>query len=304
MSSTITALFDTRAEAEAAKERLKSANVDADNVHVHDKSSQGYNEQSYSTHQDRGLWGSVKNAFAPDEDRHVYEEGVRRGGALLTADVDDDCVDEAVRVLEQANSVDIDDRSSQWRSQGWNYAGGTTGAGAGTGSAFGGFGKTDAEIDRTATTDRTMGSEREEVIPIVEENLVVGKRDVARGGARVRSYVTEVPVHEQIRLRNERVNVERRAVDQPLSAADGDAFRERTVDMTATGEEAVIGKNARVVEEVVISKTAEEHVETVDDTVRRTEVDIDRDTDIDTGTSRAGAGSTGSVFGSTDKDRF
>ena len=121
---------------------------------------------------------------------------------------------------------------------------------------------------------------------------MVGKRDVNRGGVRVRSYVSEVPVHEQVRLRNERVNVERRAVDQPLSAAEGDAFRERTIDMTATGEEAVVGKNARVVEEVVVSKTAEEHVETIDDTVRKTEVDIDRDTDIDT---------RGTSFGSTDK---
>jgi uncharacterized protein (TIGR02271 family) len=96
-----------------------------------------------------------------------------------------------------------------------------------------------------------------------------------------------VPVHEQVRLRNERVDVERRAVDQPLSTADADAFRERTIDVTATGEEAVVGKNARVVEEVVVSKTAEEHVEEIDDTVRRTEVDIDRDTDAErTGLTR------------------
>ena len=197
----------------------------------------------------------------PDEDRHTYEEGVRRGGAVLTADVDDDSLDEAVRVLEEANSIDIDDRSSQWRSSGWNYP--ESGA-----SAFG-------ALD-TADTARTG---TEEVIPVVEEQLVVGKRDVSRGGVRVRSYVTETPVQEQVRLRNESINVERRAVDQPLSTADADAFRERTIDMTATGEEAVVGKTARVVEEVVVSKTAEEHVEKVEDSVRRTDVEIERDTD-------------------------
>ncbi|WP_298808707.1 YsnF/AvaK domain-containing protein [uncultured Sphingomonas sp.] len=278
MSTTITALFDSRSDAEAAKERLKSARVDADHVHVHDKSSAGYKETGYSTHEDRGFWDSIKNAFVPDEDRHTYEEGVRRGGALLTADVDDDCVDEAVRVLEEANSIDLDDRSRQWRESGWDYQG----AGA-TGAAFGSFGRGEV-AGRTA--------EQEEVIPIVEEQLVVGKRDVSRGGVRVRSYVTETPVHEQIRLRNERVNVERRPVDQPLSAADTDAFRERTIDMTASGEEAVIGKNARVVEEVVVSKTAEEHVEEVDDTVRRTDVEVDRDTGVET---------RGSSFRDTDK---
>ena len=285
MSSTITALFDNRADAEAAKDRLKSARVDVDHIHLHDKSSTGFNEKSYSTHQDRGFWDSIKNAFVPDEDRHTYEEGVRRGGTLLTADVDDDCVDEAVRILEEANTVDIDDRSNQWRQSGWDYTGD-----AGNRSAFGGFGS-----DKTTDRD-TLGTtgEREEVIPIVEENLVVDKRDVARGGVRVRSYVTETPVSEQISLRNERVDVERRSVDQPLSAIDGDAFRERTIDVTATGEEAVVGKTARVVEEVVVSKTAEQHTETVSDTVRRTDVEIDRDTDVET--------TGGSTFG-TDKDR-
>jgi uncharacterized protein (TIGR02271 family) len=276
MSSTITALFDTRAEAEAAKARLEAASFDTDNVHVHDQSSQGFRQDAYSTHQDRGVWGSIKNAFLPDEDRHTYEEGIRRGGALLTADVHDDKVDDAVRILEEANSVDIDDRSRQWRESGWDYAG--AGAGAATAGTdnralFGG--------DRDSSADLTR-SDHDNAIPIVEEQLVVGKREVSRGGARVRSYVTETPVHEQVRLRDEHIDVQRRAVDQPLSAADGDAFRERTIEMTATGEEAVVAKNARVVEEVVISKTSDEHVEDVSDTVRRTEVDIDRDIDADT----------------------
>jgi len=107
-----------------------------------------------------------------------------------------------------------------------------------------------------------MGSRDEEVIPVVEEQLVVGKREVDRGGVRVRSYVTETPVHEQIRLRNERVNVERRPVDREVAAGD-DAFRERTIDMTATGEEAVVGKTSHVVEEIVVSKTADERVEQI-----------------------------------------
>jgi uncharacterized protein (TIGR02271 family) len=285
MSSTITAMFDSRADAEAAKARLLSANVDAEHVHVHDKSSAGYRDEGYSTHQDRGVWDSIKNAFLPDEDRHTYEEGLRRGGILLTADVDDDRVDEAVRVLDEAGSIDVDERAGQWRSSGWDYAGTS-----GNASAPGAVGTSGTAA---GSTERAIGSEQEEVIPVVEEQLVVGKRDVNRGGVRVRSYVTEVPVHEQVRLRDEQINVERRSVDQPLSAADADAFRERSIDMTATGEEAVIGKTARVVEEVVVSKTAQEHVEDVSDTVRRTDVEVDRDSDLD-------ADRAGSTFG-TDK---
>ena len=262
MTRTITALFDQRADAEAAENRLKAANVEAGHISIHDKSSSGFHATGKSTTEDPGMWASIKNAFVPDEDRHTYEEGVRRGGFLLTADVNDDNVDAAVRVLEESDSINVDDRSQEWRSSGWNH--GAEGAMA-TGAAATGYG-----------SDRANDVAGEQNIPIVEESLVVGKREVDRGGARVRSYVTERPVHEQVRLRDEKINVQRRAVDRPLTDAD-DAFRERTIDVTATGEEAVVGKTARVVEEVVVSKTAGERVEDINDTVRRTEVEIDED---------------------------
>lgn len=276
MSRTITAMFDSRADAEAGAARLREAGIDASHIHVHDQSTHK-TSGAYSTHQDQGTWASIKNAFLPDEDRHTYEEGFRRGGAVLTADVGDHHADEAVRALEEANSVDVDERAQGWRSQGWDYSSTTagTGAGLGAGAATGLFsGRDDDDLTaRNLTGDRH--GDNEEVIPVVEENLVVGKRDVASGGARIRTYVSEVPVHEQVRLREEHVNVSRRAVDQPLSSVDADAFRERTIDMTATSEEAVVGKNARVVEEVVVSKTTGERTEEINDTVRRTEVDID-----------------------------
>jgi len=272
MTRTITALFDHRADAEAAEQRLQAANIDADHIRIQDKSSTGYNETGHSTHDEPGLWGSIKNAFLPDEDRHTYEEGVRRGGVLLTVDVDEDHVDDAVRVLEEAETVDIDDRSQQWRSSGW------TGSPA-VGAMRAGYADKDLPNTAYATSTGTVDNRDEQVIPVVEEQLVVGKREVDRGGVRVRSYVTETPVHEQIRLRNERVNVERRPVDREVSGTD--AFRERTIDMTATGEEAVVGKTAHVVEEVVVSKTADERVEQIDDTVRRTDVEVDRDEGVD-----------------------
>lgn len=130
MSRTLTALFDTRADAEAGRQRLIDADVDADNIKIHDKSSIG--EAGYSSKDDPGMWASIKNAFLPDSDRHVYEEGIRRGGFLLTADIDSDDVGEALRALEDIglNSVDIDERASQWKAEGWNPppAGATDGA--------------------------------------------------------------------------------------------------------------------------------------------------------------------------------
>ena len=267
MSRTITAMFPTRADAEAGKERLHAAGIDASHVHVHDQSTH-QTGADYSTHEDRGTWASIKNAFLPDDDRHAYEEGFRRGNAVLTADVPDDKADDAVRALEEADSIDLDEQSAGWRQSGWDYQGG-----AGADRSAGLFGASDAADAGLASSAREGATE--EVIPVVEEQLVVGKREVDRGGVRVRSYVSEMPVHEQVRLREERVKVERRPVGRAVETLGGDAFQERTIDMTATSEEAVVGKTARVVEEVVVSKSAGERTQEIDDTVRRTEVEVD-----------------------------
>lgn len=267
MSRTITALFDTRADAEAGRQRLLDANLHADNVRIHDKSSVG--EAGYSSHQEPGMWASIKNAFLPDEDRHTYEEGVRRGGFLLTADVDAHQADEAVRALDEAhvNTVDIDERASQWKSEGWTPPATAAMAGAAAGAS------TSTSTSTAGAIASTGAAGDEARFRVVEEQLVVGKREVERGGVRVRSYVTETPVHEQISLRDEKVRVERRPVDR---AAGDDAFREQTIELTETGEEAVVGKTARVVEEVVVNKTAGERVEEISDTVRRTDVVVER----------------------------
>jgi uncharacterized protein (TIGR02271 family) len=113
----------------------------------------------------------------------------------------------------------------------------------------------------------------ETTIPVVEEQLQVGKREVERGGVRVESRVTETPVEQDVHLREERVHVERHAVDRPVESTDK-AFREGTLEVTERAEEAVVAKEARVVEEVVIGKEVAERTETVRDTVRRTDVDV------------------------------
>ncbi|HLL15595.1 MAG TPA: YsnF/AvaK domain-containing protein [Pyrinomonadaceae bacterium] len=133
----------------------------------------------------------------------------------------------------------------------------------------------DAEyFEQQWNSDKAEGVYRgETTIPVVEEELQVGKREVERGGVRVESRVEEKPVTEQVQLREERVHVERRPVDRPVTDADN-AFREGSLEVTERAEEAVVSKTARVVEEVVVGKQVEEHTETVRDTVRRTDVDV------------------------------
>lgn len=293
---TMTAMYDTRADAERVQAELERLGiVDTDGASLQDQSSAGFSRDSYSTPDNRGFWANLKGAFLPDEDRHFYEEGVRRGGYLLTVTVDEEKADDAHRILESSNAVNVDEREAEYRKSGWAPAAATGAAGY---SASG--------VPATGSTPGVTGSSglaptaqagTEERIPVVEEELAIGKREVSRGGVRVRSYVRQVPVHEQVSLREEHVDVERRPVDQPLSAANltGDAFQERNIEVTETAEEAVVAKNARVVEEVVVRKGVEERVENVDDTVRRTEVDVERLNDADRlGTDRLAAG-TGSL---------
>jgi uncharacterized protein (TIGR02271 family) len=113
-----------------------------------------------------------------------------------------------------------------------------------------------------------------EIIPIAEERLRVGKRDVSHGRIRVRSYVVEEPVSESVNLREENVDVQRRPVDRPLTGDDR-LFEDRTIEVEERGEEAVVAKEARVTEEVVVTKDVNERTEEVSDKVRHTEVEVE-----------------------------
>jgi uncharacterized protein (TIGR02271 family) len=124
---------------------------------------------------------------------------------------------------------------------------------------------------------RPAASGSEETVQVVEEEVSIGKRKVANGGVRVTSSVSERPVKETVQLREEHVEAERRSADRKLSADEAEAaFKEKTVEMMGTSEEAEIRKEARVVGEVSLSKETKERQQTVRDTVRRTDVEVEK----------------------------
>lgn len=141
-------------------------------------------------------------------------------------------------------------------------------------------------LDRVATGGEGAEGGRAGSVPIVEEELSVGKAKRATGGVRVTSSVTETPVEETVTLREERVEAERHAVDRALDADEAEAaFQEKTVEMMGTVEEVEVEKEARVVGEVEIRKEAEERQATVRDTVRKTEVEVE---EVGVGAKRKG----------------
>jgi uncharacterized protein (TIGR02271 family) len=127
-----------------------------------------------------------------------------------------------------------------------------------------------AEIVPTRRID-----ENDLVIPIVDEELEIKKRIVERGGVRVHSHMTEKPVEKTVRLRDERVTVERRPLDRALTQAEAEArFRDGSFEMKALSEVPVVGKRAHVVEEVFITKNITERTEKIRDTLRHTDAQV------------------------------
>ncbi|WP_426170007.1 hypothetical protein [Sandarakinorhabdus sp. DWP1-3-1] len=77
----------------------------------------GDDEDAHRDHDHRGAWDKIASFFTGDS--HVYEEGMRRGGHLLTVHVADGDVDRATEILDEDGVVDLDERQASWRNQGW-----------------------------------------------------------------------------------------------------------------------------------------------------------------------------------------
>jgi uncharacterized protein (TIGR02271 family) len=279
MAKTVTSLFQSQSQASSVVRRLEEAGISFGDISMF---TEGGTDRLWSsgtgTGYDKGVSGPDRLASylehngVPTSDAHAFAEGVRRGNTLVAVRCDDDEVDEVVSILDGNETLDLDEQQRSWRSEGW------TGYGAGG--------------DATSVTSDKAYSGRsdttgDEVIPVVEEELHVGKRDVNRGRVRIHSHVVERPVQEQVTLRNETVEVERRPVSGEYreGTLSGDPFQERSIEVEERREEAVVSKQARVKEELVVRKDVEQRTETVSDTVRKTEVDVEDDRSVpDTGT--------------------
>ncbi|MBA3534074.1 MAG: YsnF/AvaK domain-containing protein [Ardenticatenales bacterium] len=227
-----------------------------------------------------GILAGLVDLGVPEDDAHFYAEGIRRGGTLVTVHADDNQIENAVAIMNRYGAIDIDQRADTWRERGWT--GYNANAKPLQETELRQERETYRNVDRD--TSRTMDKEGRAVVPEIQEELKVSKRvnQASGGGVRVHTHVTEVPVEEQIRLRKEHVQVEHRDVNRPVTNEDMANLRDGTIEVTEMSEEAVISKEARVTGEVVINKEVVEDVQTIRDTVRRTEVEVDQiNTDMD-----------------------
>ncbi|KAA0997455.1 DUF2382 domain-containing protein [Paraburkholderia panacisoli] len=264
MSQVLVGVFDSFEQADQALEQLTQTGIARSNMEVH-ANNQTAHELTEETRVERSAAHTEESASYkigrffghlfgggehPAEVGH-YQEAVRRGGAILTVIVLDEPQMIAVRsALHEAGAVDIEERVAQWKNTGYE-----------------GYDPSAAQYsaDDTAAERKSFA--------VVRESLEVGKREIQTGGVRVYSRATETPVSEAVTLREEHATIEQRPVDRIATVED---LKAASVEVRETAEHAVVAKTAHVVEEVTVGKEASERTETINETLRGTEVEVER----------------------------
>ncbi len=309
---TVVGVFDTVNEAQEARDALVDSGFDISEVRMQSNPATQTGDTLTTTdrtitgttasHEDEGFMAGIgrffSELFGSDDNEHAghYSEAVRRGSTVVAVTVSDsERVDQARSLLAAAGAVDIDKRSEGWREEG--YEGFDPSAQpyhpdqiAAERSRY--QNNSLRSSDDLLTPDASRQVAQGTVLPVVREELEVGKREVDLGTVRVFSRTETRPVEEQVQLREERADIERRTVDRPATEADLKAFEGGSIEIHETAERAVVSKTARVVEEVVVGTDASTRTETVTDQVRNTVVDVDK--------SGANAMGTGTGMGEPD----
>ncbi len=256
----IVTLFDTAEHADAAKRNLEMAGFSADDISLASKQSMGEGEQ---TLREPGLWHRLFGGDIEQHEATVYGNTVDSGGVVLTLRAPEADVPKAMGILNAHNAVDVENRAVE---HGLIDAKANAAPPAAAAPA--------PKVAAAAAAAVSAGN-RDEVLRLAEEQLNVGKRLVQEGTTRIRRFVTEKPVEAQVTLHEEHAEVVRRAAANPESLQDVD-WGDKTIEVTETAEEAVVSKTAHIAEEVVVSRSGSDHVETVRDKVRRQQVEVDK----------------------------
>jgi stress response protein YsnF len=253
----IVTLFDTVDHAEAAKANLAHAGLLTDDMSI---VSGRELPKSLNALREPGLWHRLFGGDIEQHEATVYAKAVESGGVVLAVRAVTDDVPRVMAILNQHNLVDVADRAVD------------------TGIISKESAETIATPAAVAATEPakpiTSDLGKNQVLRLAEEHLEVGKRLVDEGTTRIRRFVIEKPVEEQVTLHEEHAEVVRRAVNDPVFVKDID-WSDSTIEVLETAEQAVVSKSARIAEEVVVGTAGSDRVETVRDTVRRQQVEVE-----------------------------
>ena len=250
MNKTVVAIFNSADEAQGAADQLSAKGFSRDHIDVFS----GRNSTVEEDDGESGISRFFKNLFGSDDDKRERYAKVAKRGYLVTVYADsEEEAERAAGLLDNYGAIDVDedyDRNISDR---------------------------DEDYDSKERTD-DIEVNKNKTIPVIEEDIRVGKREVPTGGVRIRSRIVEKPVEENVRLREEHIHVERKKVDRPATEEELRNFKTGTTEFREHAEIPDVQKRSKVVEEVKLSKDVEHRDETVRDSVRKTQVDVE---DID-----------------------
>lgn len=245
MRQTVFGIFNTANEAQNAVQNLLNSGFTESNIDVRAKNTSSQTDTNYNDTTGDSVSNFFGNLFGSDShETRNYSEKARRGSVVTVHTSSKEESERAAEILDRFGAIDANDQSSGFRNDRRDEFSGST------------------ETDKS--------------IPIIEEKMEVGKREVESGGVRLRSRIIERPVEETLRLREEHVTVDRKPVDRAATEADFRNFKEGETEFTEHSEIPVVNKEARVVEEVNLNKETRERKETVRDSIRKTDVDVQK----------------------------
>ena len=235
MSQTVVGIFDKVMDAEKSMDRLLNEGFTREQVDIADHTNRKDHDDD-----DDSIGGFFSSLFGDSDDTRHHTDAAKSGVVVTVHAQSAEQAERAADILDDHGTVNVNERAGLDR---------------------------DVASGASTTGDQT--------VEVIEEEMQVGKRDVQTGGVRIRSRIVERPVEETLRLRTEHVHVERNSVNRPATEADMAQLKDTEIEVTEHAESAVVSKEARVVEEINVSKDVEEHEEVVHDTVRSTEVDVE-----------------------------
>jgi len=258
MGKTVIAIFNYSADAQEAVNRLINEGLTRDNIDVsyntanETQENEKYGGASYKQDDNEsGISRFFKSLFGNNDEADVYTKVAGKNSSIVTVYAkSDEEAEHAAEILDDAGAIDVDDEAIKY---GYNSNKGMTGK---------------ETMDLRSGNDSTS-------IPVIEENVQIGKREVETGGSRLKSRIVEHPVEENLRLREEHVTVERNPVDRKATTEDLQNFQESEIELVEHAEVPVVSKEARVVEEVKLNKEVQHRDEKIKETVRKTEVEVE-----------------------------
>lgn len=239
----IVAFYDRADKARQAAHALETSGFSSSDMSLMNRESLGDGDLRSGN-----AWQRLFGRNISEQESAIYRRTLDSGGVALTLRTPDTEVNRAMKILDVHGPLNLREKTS-----------------------------TQASAIPPTPTGRTAAGE--EVLRLAEEQLDVSKRQVATGKSRIRRFVTEKPIQQQITLHDEHFEVARREVADPRLTKDID-WNDQTIEITETAEQAVVTKTPRVAEEVVIRRWGTDHVETIRDTVRRQQVEVERVPDL------------------------